>query len=103
MPRARRAAHAALADYWISQSELDPTIRHLEEVWLSSGEIADMRKIVRVLLSARLCEVAVDRFNAVSLHEPANPLKRVVWRYQRDGMAQDIASGCGSAAAGGKH
>ena len=103
MPRARRAAHAALADYWISQGELDPTIRHLEEVWFSSGEIADVRKIVRVLLSARLCEAAVTRFNAVSMREPANLLNRVAWRYQRDGMAQDIASGCASAAAGVQH
>ncbi len=94
MPRARRSAHAALADYWIGQRELDPTLRHLEQVWAMSGDIGALRQIVRVLVSAGLCTDARSRLQEVSALEPLSPLHRLAWRQQRDGIAGDIGRGC---------
>jgi hypothetical protein len=101
MPRARRAAHAALADYWFGQRELDPTLRHLDELWAMSGDIADMRKILAVLVSARLCGTAQERLGILSGLEPLNPLRRLVWRREFAGAAADVSRGCGSTPAGG--
>ena len=101
MLRARRAAHAALADYWFVQRELDPTLRHLDALWSISGDIADMRKILVVLVSARLCEIAHERLQTLSALEPANPLRRVVWNRQFAAAADDVNRGCGGARTGG--
>ncbi len=94
MARARQAAHSALADYWISKRELDPTLRHLEQVWDMSGDIAVLRHIVRVLVSANLCEDARVRLREASTTPPRNPLYRLAWKRQRDGIADDIERGC---------
>ncbi len=94
MPRARRSANAALADYWITQRELDPTLRHLEQAWEMSGDIAVLRQIVHVLVSADLCEDARVRLRDASTTPPRNPLYRLAWKRQRDGIADDIERGC---------
>ena len=102
MPRARRAAHAALADYWFGQRELDPTLRHLDNLWSMSGDIADMRKTLAVLVSARLCEVAHERLETLSHLAPASPLRRIAWNRQFAAVTQDVTRGCGAPGSGGR-
>ncbi|MFM7783374.1 MAG: hypothetical protein ACKPE6_01790, partial [Gammaproteobacteria bacterium] len=98
MPRARLTAHMGLADHWTAQRELDPAVRHLESAWQSSGDMGVLRLLVRVFISADLCEEARKRLQGLDPLLPANPLLRPGWRLQRDGIADDVARGCSSAA-----
>ncbi|MFN9288257.1 MAG: hypothetical protein ACK6EB_09290, partial [Planctomyces sp.] len=82
--------------------ELDPTLRHLDNLWSMSGDIADMRKTLAVLVSARLCEVAHERLETLSHLAPASPLRRIAWNRQFAAVTQDVTRGCGAPGSGGR-